>query len=49
MNKKTIAAAVVALSPMFTAAQSLGDSIELSVENQIIEATLAERLSSANS
>jgi outer membrane lipoprotein-sorting protein len=49
MNKKTIAAAVVALTPMFTAAQSLGDSIELSVENEVIEATLAERLSSANS
>lgn len=49
MNKKTIAAAVMALTPMFAAAQSLGDSIELSVENQIIEATLAERLSSANS
>lgn len=49
MNKKIIAAAVMALTPMFAAAQSLGDSIELSVENQIIEATLAERLSSANS
>ena len=49
MNKKIMTAAVMALTPMFAAAQSLGDSIELSVENQIIEATLAERLSSANS
>ncbi|MGM0906904.1 MAG: zinc-dependent metalloprotease family protein [Pseudomonadota bacterium] len=47
--KKIIAAAVMAFTPMFAAAQSLGDSIELSVEDQIIEATLAERLSSANS
>lgn len=47
--KKIIAAAVMALTPMLAAAQSLGDSIELSVEDQIIEATLAERLSSPNS
>ncbi|RUO71697.1 zinc-dependent metalloprotease family protein [Idiomarina ramblicola] len=47
--KKIIASAIMALTPMFAAAQSLGDNIELSVEGQIIEATLAERLSSANS
>ncbi|MGM0630125.1 MAG: zinc-dependent metalloprotease family protein [Pseudomonadota bacterium] len=47
--KKIVGALLIGLAPAFALSQSLGDSIELSVENQIIEATLAERLSSANS
>ncbi|MDV6328445.1 zinc-dependent metalloprotease family protein [Idiomarina sp. Sol25] len=47
--KKTVAAVLIALAPVFALAQSLGDKIELSVNNQLIEATLAERLSSGNS
>ncbi|AAV81430.1 zinc-dependent metalloprotease family protein [Idiomarina loihiensis] len=47
--KKTVAAVLMALAPVFALAQSLGDKIELSVNNQVIEATLAEPLSSGNS
>lgn len=47
--KKIAAAVLVALTPMFTWAQSLGDTIQLDVNGESIEATLAERLSSQNS
>lgn len=47
--KKIAAVAIMALTPMLSFAQSLGDKIELSVKDQLIEATLAERLSSQNS
>ena len=48
-NMKKIAATLVALTPMFTWAQSLSDTIQLDVNGESIEATLAERLSSQNS
>ena len=47
--KKIAAAVLIALTPMFTWAQSLGDTIQLDVNGESIEATLAERLSSQNS
>jgi hypothetical protein len=47
--KKIAAAVLIALTPMFTWAQSLGDTIQLDVNGESIEATLAERLSSPNS
>ncbi|MBF39296.1 zinc-dependent metalloprotease family protein [Idiomarina sp. UBA4520] len=47
--KKIAAAVIVALTPIFTWAQSLGDTIQLDVNGESIEATLAERLSSQNS
>ena len=47
--KKIAAAVIVALTPIFTWAQSLGDTIQLDVNGESIEATLAEQLSSPNS
>lgn len=47
--KKIAIATIVALTPMFTWAQSLGETIQLDVNGEFIEATLAERLSSKNS
>ena len=47
--KKIVVAVLIALAPVFALAQSLGDKIELSVNNQLIEGTLAESLSSENS
>ena len=47
--KKIAMATLVALTPMFIWAQSLGDTIQLDVNGESIEATLAERLSSQNS
>lgn len=47
--KKIAMATLVALTPMLTWAQSLGDMIQLDVNGEFIEATLAERLSSKNS
>ena len=47
--KRIAAAALIALTPMLTWAQSLGDTIQLDVNGESIEATLAERLSSQNS
>jgi len=47
--KKIAALVLIGLAPLFAFAQSLGDKIELSVQNQLIEATLAEKLPSKNS
>ncbi|PWW36932.1 reprolysin-like metallo-peptidase family M12B [Idiomarina loihiensis] len=47
--KKIAAAVLLSLAPVIAFAQSLGDKIELSVQGRLIEATLAERLSSENS
>ncbi|MTJ02252.1 zinc-dependent metalloprotease family protein [Idiomarina piscisalsi] len=47
--KKIAMATLVALTPLLTWAQSLGDMIQLDVNGEFIEATLAERLSSKNS
>lgn len=47
--KKIAAAVIVALTPIFTWAQSLGDTIQLGANGESIEATLAEQLSSPNS
>lgn len=47
--KKIAAAVLIALTPMFTWAQSLGDTIQLDINGESIEATLAEQLSSPNS
>ncbi|ASG66440.1 peptidase [Idiomarina piscisalsi] len=47
--KKIAAAALIAMTPTLTWAQSLGDTIQLDVNGESIEATLAERLSSQNS
>lgn len=47
--KKIAAVVLIALTPLFTWAQSLGDTIQLDVNGESIEATLAERLSSQSS
>lgn len=47
--KKIVGALLIGLAPVLALAQSLGNEIQLSVKDQLIEATLAERLSSENS